>query len=41
MRRRKYTFVTNEINKEVLEEINSKLGGILLILTKLVGENGE
>jgi hypothetical protein len=41
MRRRKYTFHTNEINKEVLEEINSKLGGILLLLTKLVGDNGE
>jgi len=24
-----------------LEEINSKLGGILLLLTKMVGENGE
>ena len=38
MRRRKYTFVTNEINKEILEEINAKLGGILLLLTKIYGE---
>ena len=38
MRRRKYTFITNEINKEILEEINSKLGGILLLLTKMYGE---
>lgn len=39
MRRRKYTFITNEINKEILEEINSKLGAILLLLTKMYGEN--
>ena len=42
MKRRKYVFVTNEIiNKDMitgLEEINSKLGAILLILTKLYGE---
>jgi hypothetical protein len=33
---RSYEMMKN--NEKTLEEINSKLGGILLLLTKLIGE---
>ena len=36
---RSYEIMKN--NEKNLEEINSKLGAILLLLTKLVGDNGE
>jgi hypothetical protein len=36
---RSYEIMKN--NEKNLEEINSKLGGILLLLTKLVGEKLE
>ncbi len=36
---RSYEIIKN--NEKTLQEINSKLGGILLLLTKMVGKNGE